>query len=73
MKKFNFGLVISHLLLAALVGMIFFAPKKRSDLDPTALLVALAIVELLFLWSVFLQKSEWAESVYLHGAICRDS
>ena len=52
-KKFNFGLVISHLLLAALVGMIFFAPKKRSDLDPTALLVALAIVELLFLWSVF--------------------
>ncbi len=52
-KKFNFGLLLSHLLLAALVCIILFVPKKDEGMDPTSLLVAMGLMELLFLWSVF--------------------
>ncbi|MBQ7896746.1 MAG: ABC transporter permease [Oscillospiraceae bacterium] len=52
-KRFNFGLLISHLMLIAFICIVEFAPKKRGPYDPTALLIATAIAELLFLWSVF--------------------
>lgn len=54
MKKLcNFGFILSHVLLAVLVSIILFVPKKIPALNPGPLLVGVAIIELLFLISVF--------------------
>ena len=54
MKKLcNFGFILSHVLLAVLVYIILFVPKKLVGLNPTPLLVGIGIVEVLFLANVF--------------------
>ena len=54
MKKLcNFGFIFSHVLLAALVYIVLVVPKKIPALNPTPLLVGLAVIEILFLINVF--------------------
>ncbi len=52
-KRFDPGIVISHILLAALVCIILFAPKKIPGLNPAPLLGGIAIIEVVFLFTVF--------------------